>query len=288
MGTPHGAQAGQPVCARHTDRPTGLSCTRCGRPSCPQCLVEASVGYQCVDCVNEGGRTVRRATTVAGAEAGAQSVLVPALIAVNVAMYVITAALAGSVMGNQRSAFFSALVEFSPLVAAGEFWRLITHGFLHYGPVHLLVNMVSLWFLRDVETVLGRARFAVLYLMAMLGGSVADFLFGDGRPLAGASGAIYGLLGAFVVIAIRLKRAANPWQLVLMVLGLLVVTSLVIPNVSLLAHAGGLVVGAGVAFAFAYAPPARRVPFQVGAVALIAVALVGLVLFRQAQLLALF
>lgn len=284
MVSPHGAQAGQPVCARHRDRPTGLSCTRCDRPACPECLVDASVGYQCVDCVEEGRRTTRRATTVAGAETGGKVLLVPVLIAVNVAIYLLTAVLAQSPMENADSPFFRAFVGFDPAIADGQPWRLLTAGFLHFGPFHVLVNMMSLWFLRDVEIALGRARFLALYLLAVLGGGIAEFVFGGlGKQLAGASGAVYGVLGALVVLVIRLKRpGAN--QLIGYVVFLTLITYWVIPNVSLLGHLGGLVVGVALTAAFVYSPPAKRVALHVGAVALVAVALLGLFLLRQSQL----
>ncbi|GGS18882.1 MULTISPECIES: rhomboid family intramembrane serine protease [Actinokineospora] len=284
MATPHGAQAGLPVCARHRDRPTGLSCTRCGRPACPECLVDASVGYQCVDCVEQGRRTTRQATTVAGARTDGKVVLVPILIAVNVAVFLLTAVLAQSVTENGDSPFFRALVGFDPSITDGQPWRLLTAGFLHFGPFHVLVNMMSLWFLRDTELVLGRARFLALYLLALLGGSVAEYVFGDiGGQLAGASGAVYGVLGALVVLVIRLRRG-QATQLIVYVLALTLITWWVIPNVSLLGHLGGLVVGAALAVAFVYAPPANRLALHIGACALVVVALASLYVLRQGQL----
>jgi membrane associated rhomboid family serine protease len=284
MTSPHGAQTGQPVCARHRDRPTGLSCARCGRPACPECLVEASVGFQCVDCVQEGRKTTRRATTVAGAEIGGKVLLIPVLIAVNLAVYLLTAVLAGSPMNNNDSAFFTALVGFSPSITEGQPWRLLTAGFLHFGVFHVAVNMLSLWFLRDVEVALGRIRFLTIYLLAVIGGGMAEYVFGGvGNALAGASGAVYGVLGALVVLVIRMRRQGAA-QLIGYVVLLTLITYWAIPNVSLLGHVGGFVVGAALAVAFVYAPPARRTAVQAGAVALVVVALVGLFLLRQSQL----
>ena len=284
MSSPHGAQTGQPVCARHRDRPTGLSCTRCGRPACPECLVEASVGYQCVDCVQVASKTTRRATTVAGAEVGGKVLLIPALIAINLAIYLLTAALAGSAMENNDSAFFRALVGFDPSITDGQPWRLLTAGFLHFGPFHVAVNMLSLWFLRDVEVAFGRARFLAIYLLSVIGGGMAEYVFGGvDNALAGASGAVYGVLGALVVVVVRLRRPGAA-QLIGYVVLLTLITYWAIPNVSLLGHVGGFVVGAALAVAFVYAPPANRVPLQAGAVVLVVVALAGLFLLRQAQL----
>ncbi|MFC7618435.1 rhomboid family intramembrane serine protease [Actinokineospora soli] len=221
---------------------------------------------------------------MAGAETGGKAVLIPVIIGINVALYLLTAVLARSGMDNGDSPFFRALVGFDPSITDGQPWRLLTAGFLHFGPFHVLVNMMSLWFLRDVEPVLGRARFLAVYLLSLLGGSVAEYAFGDiGGQLAGASGAVYGVLGALVVLMIRLRRARAP-QLIGYVVVLTLVTWWVIPNVSLLGHLGGLVVGAALAAAFVYSPPANRVAVHAGAVALVLVALAGLFLLRQGQL----
>ncbi|MGQ0839964.1 rhomboid family intramembrane serine protease [Actinokineospora sp.] len=279
-----GTQAGLPACVRHPDRPTGLSCTRCERPACPQCLVDASVGFQCVDCVNAANRTVRRATTVAGAELADKPVLVPTLIVVNVAVFLLTVALAEDVFGNDRSAFFHALTSYTPSIAEGQWWRPFSSGFLHYGPIHLVVNMIALWFLRDLELLLGRVRFALVYFLAMLGGDAASYVFGSlGAEGAGASGAIYGLLGGLVIAVIRLKRDRHTLMTVLGVLALNLAISVSIPQISLLAHLGGLVVGAAVTFGMLYAPPARRTQWQVGTVVLVTIALVGLFALRTSQ-----
>lgn len=278
-------QAGLPACVRHPDRPTGLSCTRCGRPACPECLVEASVGYQCVDCVQVAKRTTRRATTVAGAELAEKPALVPALIAVNVAMFALTVALARDLFANDGSPLFLALSSYSPSIVEGQFWRLLTSGFLHFGPIHLLVNMVALWFLRDVELLLGRVRFALLYALSLLGGSVASFAFGDlGGQGAGASGAIYGMLGGLIVAVIRLKLDRHTLMTVVGVLAVNLAISVSIAQISLLAHLGGLVVGAVVTIGMVYAPPAARLRWQVATVALVAAALLGLFVLRYTQL----
>ncbi|SDC79081.1 rhomboid family intramembrane serine protease [Actinokineospora iranica] len=281
---PYGTQAGLPACVRHAGRPTGLSCTRCGRPACPECLVEAAVGFQCVDCVTEGSRTVRRPTTAAGAELASKPVLVPVLIAVNVAIFVLTVALAGDPVHNERSAFFHALTAYAPSIADGQLWRVLTSGFLHFGMIHILVNMVALWFLRDIELLLGKVRFGLLYVLSLLGGSAAAYAFGDlGAEGAGASGAIYGLLGGLVVAVIRLKSDRHVLMTVIGVLALNLAISVKIPEISLLAHLGGLFVGAAVTFGMVYAPPERRRRWQVGTVVLVTVAIIGLFVVRTPQ-----
>ena len=152
-------------------------------------------------------------------------------------------------------------------VAAGEYWRLLTSGFLHfgnyggYGPVHLIFNMFALWVIgRDLEVALGKLRFLAVYLLALFGGSTAVMLFGD--PLgsvAGASGAIYGLFGGIAVVVFRAKMNPTP---VLVLLGINIFLSIALPGISLLGHLGGLVVGALATAALVYAPRAepRAVP----------------------------
>ncbi|GAA2990379.1 rhomboid family intramembrane serine protease [Actinokineospora diospyrosa] len=293
MTPPHqpdpGTQAGLPACVRHPDRLTGLSCTRCGRPACPECLVDAAVGFHCVDCVNAGRKVQRRATTVAGAPLNEKPLLVPVLIAVNVLMFAITALLAQDPINNDRSALFHELSEYPPLVANGEWWRVLTSGFLHFGPIHLLVNMVALWFLRDMELLLGRGRFAIVYLLSLLGGSAAPYVFGElNVEGAGASGAIYGLLGGLIVAVLRLKQDKHVLMNVLGVLALNLAISVSFPGVSLLAHLGGLVVGAAVTFGMIYAPPAQRRTWQIGTVVLVTAALVGLFAIRTSQIVDMF
>jgi membrane associated rhomboid family serine protease len=253
------------VCVRHPDRATGLSCTRCERPACTECLREASVGYQCVDCIGATARTGRRGTTVAGAEPGRRPLVVPALIGINFAVFAVTALQAGDLLRNDRSSVFVDGMLVPLLVTDGEWWRLITSGFLHFGAIHVLVNMLALWLLgRDLEVVLGRGRFLVVYLLALLGGSVAGLLFSPPDvPLVGASGAVFGLMGGLLVVMRRLR--IPPGQ-VIGLIALNVALSLVITNISLVAHLGGLAVGAAATAAMVYAPPRNRTVVQVSAV----------------------
>jgi membrane associated rhomboid family serine protease len=269
-----------PGCVRHPDRPTGLRCVRCDRPACPDCLREASVGYQCVDCVAEGSKTVRAPRTIGGARTTRSRalVMVPVLIAINVLAFAVTAIQAGSIVNNETSEIFLDGGLVPGYVSAGAWWRLITSGFLHfgnyggYGPVHLLFNMFALWVIgRDLELALGRLRFLVVYVLSLLGGSTAVMLFGDpGGPVAGASGAIYGLFGGIAVIVF--KRRLNPTP-VLMLIGINIFLSVTLPGISLLGHVGGLLAGALATAAMVYAPAARRTQVQVGACVVLLVAM---------------
>lgn len=252
------------MCVRHPDRATGLRCVRCDRPACPQCLREASVGYQCVDCVSEGRRTQRYGTTVAGALPGAREVVVPVLIAINVLVYAVTVV---------QAPLFQQWALSPSSVAEGQVWRLVTSGFLHVSLVHLAFNMLALWVIgRDLELILGRGRFIAVYLVALLGGSVAVYLFQEPESLtAGASGAVYGLMGGLAIVLVRLRRSPGP---ALGIIALNVVITFVVPDISVYGHFGGLVIGCLAMVAMVYAPPQRRTLVQASAVGALTAALV--------------
>jgi membrane associated rhomboid family serine protease len=277
-----GTQAAMPSCVRHPDRPTGLRCTRCDRPACPECLREASVGYQCVDCVNEGRRTVRRGKTVAGAAPGQRLVVVPLLIVVNLIVFAITVYQARSLGDNQISELFFDWFLGPEIVAAGEWWRLLTSGFLHFGPIHIALNMIALYVLgRDLEPLLGKLRFTAVYLVSLLGGGTAVFLFTDPKAaVAGASGAVFGLMGGIAVALLRLKMNPGP---ALGIIALNVFISITLPGISLIGHLGGLVVGAIATAAMVFAPARTRSLWQAGIVVGLTVALIGLIVMRDAQ-----
>ncbi|MCX2731267.1 rhomboid family intramembrane serine protease [Saccharopolyspora sp. NFXS83] len=289
MSVPPGQPAGpeeaaqQRFCARHPDRPTGLRCTRCERPACPECLSEASVGYHCVDCLAQSRRGGREAVTVAGARIGGKPIVVPVLIVLNVLAYAVTAIQSGNFQNYLSSELFNQFSLWPVAVAGGEWIRLFTSGFLHFGPIHLLLNMVALWVIgRDLETVLGRLRFTAVYLLALLGGSAAVFLFdGLDSSVAGASGAVYGLMGGIAVAALRLKVSLRP---VLIVIALNIVLSVSLPGISLLGHLGGLVLGGAATAALVYAPRERRTAVQAGALGGLLVLLLVLLVFRDVQL----
>ncbi|MPY78982.1 MAG: rhomboid family intramembrane serine protease [Actinophytocola sp.] len=283
------------TCWWHPNRQTGLRCVRCERPACPECLREASVGYQCVDCVNAARRQAKtQATayrksgfgyrTVAGAPASSQAVMTPVLIAVNVIAFAVTAAQAQSLMSNQASPLFRDGTLFTPAVAVNdEWWRLVTSGFLHFGPFHLVVNMLALWLLgRDLELLLGKVRYTAVYLLSLLGGSAAVFAFESlEKSTAGASGAVYGVLGGVLVAVLRLKLNATP---VIGIIAINLFISVQIEAISLLGHLGGLVIGALATAAMVYAPERRRVAMQTTVGVLLLAAIVGIVLTRDAQL----
>ena len=270
------------VCVRHPDRETGLRCVRCDRPVCSDCLREASVGYQCVDCVAQGSRSGRRATTVAGAELTGRVVVVPVLVAINVIIFVLTVVQARSLTGNAAAWLFQQWGLWPTAVAGGELWRLFTAGFLHFGPIHLAFNMLALWVIgRDLEQVLGSARFLVVYLVSLLGGSLVVFLFENETTMTGgASGAVFGLMGGLAVVLLRLRRSPGP---ALTIIALNVFISFVVPGISILGHLGGLVFGAAVTAGMVYAPQDRRMAVQAASVAALLLVVVAGVVLRDAQ-----
>lgn len=301
-----------PVCYRHPERETWVSCTRCERPICPDCMRAASVGFQCPDCVREGARSVRSARTVFGGDMGGERGLVTrVLLATNAALWLLTV-LAGVVSGQiplawlgryvvqgdivLRDAVTGAPVQLvsSPLtdwgagtpvaIAGGEFHRLVTSGLLHYGIIHLAVNMYALWILgRECERLLGWWRFLALYVLAGVGGTTAVFLLGDpGTRLAGASGSIFGLLAALFFFLRRMKADVRGLVFLLV---LNFALGFYIPNISILGHLGGMVVGGAVGAALAYAPAGpRRTPVQVASLVAAGVVLAVLVAVGTAAL----
>jgi len=253
----------QPRCVRHPDRPTALSCNRCGRPSCPDCLREAAVGYHCVDCVAAGRRDVRPVRGVAGntvVPGRVTPIVTYTLMGLNVLAFLATAAQSRSILHNESpSPLFSDWALNPGLVADGQWIRLIGSGFLHFGLIHLAVNMFALYILgRDTELILGRARYTAVYLVSLLGGSASvmafQSVFSSGGGLswtAGASGAIFGLMGAQAIILLRLRRSPAP---IVSVIAINVIISLSIPGISFWGHLGGLVAGALATAGILYGP----------------------------------
>jgi membrane associated rhomboid family serine protease len=270
-----------PTCYRHPDRATYVRCTRCNRFICPECMRDAAVGHQCAECVNTGAKTVRQPRTRFGGVPSATPLVTYVLIAVNVVMF----ALQTMSADLQRE-----LVLFSPAVADGEWYRLLTSAFLHYGTTHILFNMWALYVVGPpLEAALGRLRFTSLYFMSALGGSVLVYLLSSlGAQTAGASGAVFGLFGATFVVGKRLNLDVR-WVIGLIVLNL--AFTFVIPlvssqNISWQGHIGGLVTGAAIAAAYAYAPRKSRTGVQVAATVGVLLLFVLLIWWRTADLLA--
>ncbi|TYP86470.1 membrane associated rhomboid family serine protease [Blastococcus xanthinilyticus] len=214
-------------------------------------MIPASVGFQCPECVQQGAASVRAPRRPSGVRSAASrwGAVTLTLISVNVVMFLVTAVSAGLVgndpLDNYRSPVFVDLAQYPLAVEIGEPWRLLTAAFLHIGLLHLVLNMLALLvFGSELERQLGRVRYLSLYLVSALGGSTAIQLFGDPlRPVAGASTAIYGLLGGLGVLMLVRRQDIRG---ILVLLAINVFISF-LPGVSLLGHLGGLVTGAAVA-----------------------------------------
>jgi membrane associated rhomboid family serine protease len=266
-----------PCCYRHPDRVTYVRCNRCHRYICPECMRDAAVGHQCLECVREGARTVRQPRTQFGGRAGSTTPLITyTLIAVNVLAFVAQTASASV----ERE-----LTLWSPAVADGELYRLITSAFLHSGITHLLFNMFALFVVGPpLEAWLGRLRFGALYGLSALGGSVLVYLLSPlDVPTEGASGAVFGLFAATFVVA----RAVNvDIRWVVVMIGLNLVITFTVPSISWQGHVGGLVTGGLLALAYAYAPREHRNAIQAGATVVMVALFTVLIWWRTSDLLA--
>ncbi|MGH3724593.1 MAG: rhomboid family intramembrane serine protease [Mycobacterium sp.] len=197
------------------------------------------MGQQCVECVSEGAKSVRKIKPLGQARAW----VTWALIAVNVAVFAAVLATSGTdeSFSATNSPLFRDLVLYLPWVAQGELWRTVTAGFLHFGLMHIAVNMLSLALIGPgLERAFGRERYGTIYGTALLGGSAAAMWFSPDAVVAGASGAIYGLLGAALVLYLR--ERINP-QTIIVVLVLNIGLSISLPGISLAGHMGGLAFG---------------------------------------------
>jgi membrane associated rhomboid family serine protease len=216
----------------------------------------AAVGHQCVDCVQAAAYSIPPARTAAGGILRqGLPVVTYSLIAANVAVFVMQIARPGLVA---RLA-----LQPASIAVLDQYYRLVTSAFMHYGLVHILFNMWALYVLGPpLEQHLGRLRFAVLYSLSLLGGSVVVYLFSPlNAATAGASGAIFGLFGATLVAAKRLNLDVR-WLVGLIVVNLVI--TFTFPGISWQGHVGGLITGALVAAVYVYAPRAQRTLVQAG------------------------
>jgi membrane associated rhomboid family serine protease len=230
------------TCYRHPNRETGVSCSNCGKPICPDCMTATPVGMRCPDCSQQ--RTQTRSLQSLAVDPIATYVL----IALNVLVFFGVASSPGA--ENDLTLFASGRFEFGgPLhgVAEGEYWRLISTGFLHVDYWHIGLNMLALYWLgRMIEPALGHARFVAIYLTSLLTGSLLVLILQPNVETLGASGAVYGLLGAAIVMA-RNRDIDLIQSGLLPILGLNFVITLLF-GFSLAAHVGGLVGGLVVTF----------------------------------------
>jgi membrane associated rhomboid family serine protease len=300
-----------PTCYRHPGRETYIRCQRCDRPICPDCMRDAAVGFQCPSCVSEGAKTTRAGRTPYGGKRTANPALTSiVLIATNLGVWLSILATGWqnsslpyrlallptgqcesvndpgsyySGLGSERLCDQVADGRWIDGVSEGAYWQLITSGFAHVEVWHIGFNMLALWFLGpQLEMVLGRTRYLALYLLSLLSGSALVYwLAGDGSATLGASGAIFGLLGALLVVA---YKVGGDIRGLLIWLAINVVITLRVPDISWQGHLGGFVGGFLAAAVLVYAPRARRTTFQVAGLALIAAVVAAALIARTVAL----
>jgi membrane associated rhomboid family serine protease len=232
------------VCYRHPSRETGVSCSSCGRPICPDCMTPTPVGMRCPECARE-----RTKVKTVGSRPSAPLVT-RILIAINVAVFFAETA-TGTPLGGANSSSLGTLYAkgalYGPYVVPSyhidQYYRLLTYGFLHDGLLHILFNMVFLYFVGPMlEPAIGRVNFAAVYFVSILGGAFGALLLTPLDATVGASGALFGLLGALMVVAHR--RNVSIWQSGLgLTLVINIVFSLTVAGISIGGHLGGFVAG---------------------------------------------
>ncbi|GMA21558.1 rhomboid family intramembrane serine protease [Arsenicicoccus piscis] len=247
LTAPGGDDQVVPTCPRHPDVISYVRCARCGRPTCPTCQRQAPVGIQCVDCVRESAKNVRRPQSPYGGAVVERPTVTYALIATCVVVY----------LGQMLVPGLDRQVLFAPVIGESQPWRFITAAFAHGSLVHIGFNMLCLYQFGDaLERALGHWRYLTVYLISALGGSVGYLLLSSPvvtasqptsswyTPVVGASGAVFGLFGAMIVLALK---AGSDIRGLLVFLALNGALGFILPNVAWQAHLGGLITGAACA-----------------------------------------
>jgi len=299
---PQGPQTGVPTCYRHPGRESYIRCQRCDRTICPDCMRDAAVGFQCVECIKEGAKTTRSGRTAYGGlrptDASATSI---GLIVINVAVWVGILATGGfdgrifdwlALRPDGLCLVAGGAYETSglscpqggallPGVADGAYWQVVTSMFTHVAVWHVAFNMFALWVLGpQLELAVGRARFLALYFISGLAGSALVLWAGPQYGgTHGASGAIFGLMGALLIVAYKVGgdvRGIMTW------IGInFLITFVFINNISWQGHLGGFLGGLAVAGVLVYAPKGpQRTAYQVAGLSGIAVIVVVAIITR--------
>ncbi|HTU36933.1 MAG TPA: rhomboid family intramembrane serine protease [Acidimicrobiales bacterium] len=253
----HPEAAGPPPCYRHPDKPASVRCAHCDQPICTDCMVAAPVGWQCPDCTRQGARRSRQVPAFTRTSPGRTGVvgstnptpIVLTIIAINVVVFFLED------FGNNFRVIDRYSMNPDLVHQQSQYYRAFTAMWLHANFLHILFNMVALLIVGPaVEVLLGKLRFVALYLIAGLGGSVGSYILGPHNEYGiGASGAIMGVLAAYVVIGLRRHLPIAP------VVGLIVVNLLIgfSGDIDWRAHLGGLATGAVLAWLYDYAGSLR-------------------------------
>ncbi|HEV2858417.1 MAG TPA: rhomboid family intramembrane serine protease [Solirubrobacterales bacterium] len=234
------AEAETQTCYRHPNRETRVSCSSCGRPICPECMTPTPVGMRCPECASQRTRVVRNPTGTPGFDAAPATYV---LIAINVIVFLVEIASSGGGLGRVGGQVSEDFGLYGPFIAEGEWYRLVTSGFLHASLIHIGFNMFLLYMLgRLLEPALGTPRFLALYFASLLAGSLGALVVEPNALTLGASGAIFGLAGATFIIARGRGMDALASQIGFLILFNLFF-SFVSPRISVGGHIGGLIGG---------------------------------------------
>lgn len=268
-----------PVCPRHPDRVSYIRCQRCQRPACPDCQQSAPVGVQCIDCVREQAKGGRQPVTILGGRTGARAdkpYLTMSIIGICIVVWI----------GELLSPRVFQEVAFAPALGPSEPWRLITSAFAHSPnqPMHIIFNMLALWLVGGyLEQLLGWARYLAVYVVTALAGTVTWLLFqpvDSMVPVVGASGAVFGLFAAVIILNRHLGRDSSG---MVATIGINAVIGFIVPNVAWEAHLGGLVAGGLVAGAFALSRSQRNPAIAWGGIVAVLAVVIGLGIARYAM-----
>jgi membrane associated rhomboid family serine protease len=231
-----------PYCYRHPNRETFVSCSECGRPICAECMTPAPVGQRCPEHSGklQGAKRISSGVRRSAFE-GTGALMTKLLLAVNILIYVITAA-QGAGLNDPGGSLFNRWLLYGPAVANGDWWRLITSAFLHANLLHIAFNMYFLWLVGSaVEQALGRGRFLLVYFVSALAGSAGALVHTPTTPVVGASGALFGILGAALVLERQRNYVLGGSAAALIVINLIL--GFTLSNISIGGHIGGLIGG---------------------------------------------
>jgi membrane associated rhomboid family serine protease len=288
-------EAAERTCYRHPDRLTGLSCSECGRPICTECMTMAPVGIRCPEHSGrpQGVQRMTKGVRRASFE-GVGAKVTRALIGLNIAVYIAELAQGSGVNATRGSIYQNGAliangakvgdtlvgvpkgIAFPDLVgvAHGDWWRVLTAAFLHYGPFHLLLNMLALyWFGSALEQRIGSGRFLAIYIVSGLAGSAGALIAAPTEPTVGASGAIFGILGAGLVLEQQRDYVFGGSALGVIVINLIFTFS--IPNISIGGHIGGLIGGAAATLGLSRFGRAHAAYGRAGALGVATIVFVG-------------
>jgi membrane associated rhomboid family serine protease len=229
-------------CYRHPDRETGVSCSECGRGICPDCMVFAPVGIRCPDHSGQA-KGARRVVQQVQRRTSGNRWVTKTLVGLNVGIFLLQLAQGAPITTNSGSIWANGVL-YGPAVADGDWYRLITAAFLHYGPLHLGMNMLGVWWIGGIlEDALGSIRYGLLYVVSGLAGSAGALLVSPTALTVGASGAVFGILGAALVLERQQTFVLGGSAITLLVLGL-AFTFTRPGEISIGGHLGGLAGGA--------------------------------------------